>query len=239
MIDTHRIMLRLVLGSLVLALAQGCIIIDDTDENAPAACPEREDGACFAVSASCPTDAVTLNVFTQPTGATGAFMDPFDCAAGGTVIVDPGTYDLRVEATTAEEDVLFGAPAAMGNEVGDLDDVPLVFEFPAGKGFFWLGWTLEMDGSPVACDDVGAASIEVEATLTSAGTSSTDVLPCLYGGWQTRALDIGEYDITVTLLDGDGGALGSTAEPIAAELAADSELVALPSVTFDIAVAAR
>ena len=239
MIDTHRIMLRLVLGSLALALAQGCIIIDDTDENAPAACPQREDGACFAVSASCPPDAVNLNVFTQPTGATGAFMDPFDCAAGGTVIVDPGSYDVRVEATNADEDVLFGAPAAMGNEVTDLDDVPLAFEFPSGKGFFWLGWTLEMDGSPVACEDVGAASIEVEATLTSAGTSSTDVLPCLYGGWQTRALDLGEYDITVTLLDDGGTALGPPSEAIPGELAADSELVALPDVTFDIAAAAR
>ena len=229
------------IACLALALAPGCIIIDDTDENGGGnvTCPTREDGACFAVSASCPPDAVTLNVFTQPVGVAGAFMDSFTCAAGGSVIVDPGTYDLRVEATTAEEDALFGAAAIEGQEVADLADVPLAFEFPAAKGFFFLGWTLEMDGSEVTCEDVGAASVEVESTLTAEGTSNTDVLPCVYGGWQTRPLDLGEYDVTVTLLDDGGGALGPPSEAIPGELAADSELVALPSVTFDIAAAAR
>lgn len=233
-------MTRLVLAGLALALAPGCIIIDDTDENmGGASCPAREDGACFAVTASCPPDAVNLNVFTQPVGATGAFMDPFTCAAGGSVVVDPGTYDVRVEATTAEEDVLFGAEAVLGQEVEDLADVQLDFDFPTGQGFFFLTWSLEMGGSEVACEDVGAAEIEVVSSLTAEGTSTTDVLPCLYGGWQTRALDIGEYEVTITLLDGDGVALGTTAEPVAAELTADSELVALPAVTFDIVAAAR
>jgi hypothetical protein len=96
-----------------------------------------------------------------------------------------------------------------------------------------------MGGSDVTCEDVGAASVEVESTLTAEGTSNTDVLPCIYGGWQTRPLDLGEFDVTVTLLDDGGGALGPPSEAIPGELAADSELVAIPSVTFDIAAAAR
>lgn len=231
--------LRFAFGCLALALAQGCIIIDDTDENGMAAvCETREDGACLAISASCPPDAVTLNVFTQPIDATEPFMDPFDCAAGGTVIVDPGTYDVRVEATNVEADVLFGAPAAMNNEVGDLDDVSLVFDFPVDKGFYFLTWTIEQDGSPLACDDIGAATVEVEATLTSEGASTTDVLPCLYGGWQTRALDPGDYEVVVSLLDDGGTVLGQT-DVIPAELTADSALVALPDVTFEVAASAR
>ena len=234
-------LLRLVTGGLALALTQACIIIDDTDENGGGnvTCPMREDGACFAVSAACPPDAVNLNVFTQPVDAFGVFMDPFTCAAGGSVVVDPGTYDVRVEATNAEGDVIFGAAAVEGQEVADLQDVPLVFEFPTAKGFFFLSWTLEMGGSDVTCEDVGAASIEVESTLTAEGTSNTDVLPCIYGGWQTRPLDLGEFDVTVTLLDDGGGALGPPSEAIPGELAADSGLLPLPSVTFDIAAAAR
>ena len=85
----------------------------------------------------------------------------------------------------------------------------------------------------------GMSPRSVESTLTAEGTSNTDVLPCIYGAWQTRPLDLGEYDVTVTLLDDAGGALGPPSEAIPGELAADSELVALPSVTFDIAAAAR
>ena len=231
--------LRLVTGGLALALTQACIIIDDTDENGGnPTCPAREDGGCFAISAACPPDAVNLNVFTQPVGVNGAFPDAFTCATGGAVVVDPGTYDVRVEATNAEADVLFGAPAAMNNELADLQDLPLAFEFPADKGFFFVTWTIEQEGSPLDCDDIGAATVEVEATLTSEGASTTDVLPCVYGGWQTRALDPGEYDVVVSLLDADGGVLGTT-PTIPAELTADSALVALPDVTFEVAAAAR
>ncbi len=222
-----------------LGCAQGCIIIDDTDENGGSVtCPTREDGACFAVSASCPPDAVNLTVFTQPVGVTGAFMDNFDCAAGGSVVVDPGTYDVRVEATTAGDDALFGSAPELGQEVADLDDVPLAFDFPADKGFLFVTWTIEMGGSPVECADIGAATVEVESSLTDEGTSVTDVLPCVYGAWQTRSLDPGEYDIRVSLLDDGGAVLGQT-DPILTDIPADSALVALPDVTFAVDAAAR
>ncbi|HEU5057495.1 MAG TPA: hypothetical protein VFU21_13265 [Kofleriaceae bacterium] len=227
---------RLLTGWLLLvALTQGCIIIDDIEE----ACGDELDrGACFAISASCPPDAVNLDVFTQPVGVTGALTAEFSCAAGGAVLVDPGTYDLRVEASNAEDDVLFGAEPVLDQTVEELEIVDLTFDFPEGQGFFWLNWTLEMGGSAVTCADVGAADIEVVSTPAT-GPATTDVLPCVYGGWQTRGLDLGDYDVTVTLLDDGGTALGPPSEPIPGELAADSELVALPSVTFDITAAAR
>ena len=228
-------LLRLVTGGLALALTQACIIIDDTDENGGGnvTCPAREDGACFAVSAACPPDAVNLNVFTQPVGVAGAFMDSFTCAAGGSVVVDPGTYDVRVEATNAEEDAVFGAAAIEGQEVADLDDVPLVFDFPPGQGFFWLSWTLDQDGSDVTCEDAGAVSVEVVSMLTAEGTSTTDVLPCVYGGWQTRALDLGEYDVRVSLLDDAGGVIDQTDSTLT-DLVTDSGLVDLPAAVFNI-----
>lgn len=232
---------RLLIGFLALALAQGCIIVDDTDENGSASCPTRAegDGACFAVTATCPPDAVTYSVFVQPVGVTGAFdPDVFDCGIGSSILVDPGTYDLRVEATTAEGDVVFGSAPQVDQEVADLDDVPLAFEFPTGQGFFWLNWRiLDETEAEITCEDIGAVSVEVESMLTSGG-SDTDVLPCVYGGWQTRALDIGEYDVRVSLLDDGGGVLGTT-DPILTDLRDDSVLVALPDITFALAATAQ
>jgi hypothetical protein len=235
MTDT-RAMHRLLTGWLLLvALTQGCIIVDDIEDPCG---DDLAEGACFAITAACPPDTVTFTVVTKRTDMPGSFEDPFDCAAGGAVKLNPGTYDLRVKATTAEADVFFGAEPVLEQTVEDLEIVDLDFEFPADKGFFELSWTLEMGGSPVACEDVGAAEIEIVST-PSAGAATTDVLPCLYGGWQTSALDLGDYDVTVTLLDAGGTALGPPSEPIPGELAADAELVALPAVTFDITAAAR
>lgn len=229
---------RLVFASLLLALVQGCIIIDDTDENGGSAtCPTREDGACFAVTASCPADAVTYSVFIHPVGEAGSLFNPdldvFECGVGASEVVDPGAYDIRVEATTVDGDVLFGSEPVMNQEVEDLDDVPVAFEFPEGQGFFWLDWAVTMGGSDATCEDVGATDIEVESSLTDDGTSTTDVIPCVNGGWQTRALDLGTYDVTVRILDDGGSVLGMTETPIAGELSADAELVELDAVTFE------
>ena len=227
-------MYRLVIGSLLLALAQGCIIIDDTEENGDASCPTRAegDGACFAVTAVCPPDAVTYDVIVQPVGVTGAFdPDTFDCGVGSSILVDPGTYDIRVEATTAEGDILFGSAAAVDQEVADLDDVPLTFEFPTGQGFFWVNWTILEGETEVSCEDIGAASLEVQSMLTGEGSPDTDLLPCVYGGWQTRPLDLGEYDVRIALLD-DGGAVIGQTDPILTDLTDDSVLVPLPDITF-------
>lgn len=223
---------RLVIASLGLALVQGCIIVDDTEGGGTATCPTRDDGACFGVTAACPADAVTFTVFTQPTNATGAFMDPFDCGTAGVVIVDPGTYDLRVEATDVDGEVIFGAEPILAQEVEDLANVFLDFEFPTGAGFFWLNWTInDAGGAEITCEDAGAVSLEVESTFSDSGDVSKDVLPCIYGGWQTRALEVGAYDVVVSLLDESENAIGAT-EPIPAELTADSEVVDLPAVTF-------
>ena len=231
---------RLVIGFLALALAPGCIIVDDTDENGSASCPTRAegDGACFAITATCPPDAVTYSVIVQPVGVSGAFdPDVFECGIGSSILVDPGTYDVRVEATTAEEDVVFGSAPVLDQEVVDLDDVPLAFEFPAEQGFFWLNWRIVQGETEIACEDIGAASVEVESMLTSGG-SETDVLPCVYGGWQTRALDIGEYDVRVSLLDDGGAVLGQT-DPILTDLRDEAVLVELPDITFSLEAAAR
>lgn len=236
----NRSMHRLVLASLLLALAQGCIIIDDTDENGGSAtCPTREDGACFAVTASCPPDAVSYSVIIHPVGGAGTLFDPevdvFDCGTGATEVVDPGTYDVRVEATTAEGDVVFGSAAVMDQEVADLDDVSLAFDFPTGQGFFWVDWAVTMGGADATCEDVGASDIEIESSLADSGTSTTDVVPCVNAGWQTRPLDLGAYEVTVRILDDTGGVLGMTDTPLSEELSADAVLVELPAVTFDFA----
>jgi len=225
---------RLAFAALLCALAQGCIIIDDTDENGgSASCPTREDGACFAVTAACPPDAVSYSVYVHPVGAAVAFEpDTFDCGMGASELVDPGTYDIRVEATTAEGDLVFASEPAMAQEVADLDDVPLDFDFPEGKGFFWVDWTVMMGGAEVTCEDVLATDIEIESSLTDAGTSTTDVIPCVNAGWQTRALDLGAYDVTVRILDEGGTVLGMTDSPISGELSSDAELVELAAVNF-------
>lgn len=225
--------------ALAAALAQGCIVIDDTDEQGKASCPERESGACFAVSAACPTDAVSLTVYTQPVGVSGAFMDEFDCTGGAAVVVDPGTYDVRVEATTAEGDVVFGAEPFADQEVADLEDRPLDFDFPEGEGFFWLDWVIKNDaGDTLACDDIGAVELEVESSPTSGGSALTDVLHCAYGGWQTSGLELGEYDVRVSLLDDAGSVIGQT-DPILSDLGGDAELVEIPAITFTVTPAAR
>jgi hypothetical protein len=228
---------RFAWGGLALAavLAQGCIVIDDTE----VVCPERNNGACFAITATCPDDAVALRVFTQPVGVSGAFMDEFDCTGDAAVQVDPGTYDVRVEATTAEGDVIFGSEPFADQEVADLEDRPLDFEFPEGEGFFWLDWTIVDDGgTALACEDIGAVDVEIVSKPTSGGSGLTDILHCAYGGWQTRGLELGEYDVQVSLL-GEGGGVLRTVEMFLGELGGDSELVELPAAVFAPPPAAR
>jgi hypothetical protein len=218
-------MQKLACLTLSLVAMSGCIIVEDDPGSG---CPALEAGACLSVVVTgCPESVARYDVYTiDPADTEGFFEANFGCNQIGIVLVDPGVYDMRIEAE-GDDQLLYSADPVIELEVDDLEIVELTYDFPVGKGFFWSEWTFETaDGDPSECDNIpGATFVEIATADTS------DVAPCHYLGWQTSELDLGEHDVTVNLLD-DAGNVLATAGPIEGEVGNDSEIVDLTPVVF-------
>ena len=240
-------MQKLVFGAIALAgvvnMGTGCIISSDDDDDGPGDGTDNSDGtgtgcddvlggdgACFSVLVDCPDDATTYTVYTQPTVGGAPFTDTINCGTLGAILVDAGEYDMRVEANVPGGFV-YGYEA-LENEVATNGSITEVDFTPSvGEGFFFLSWTISDGAGPLECEDIGATGLSVLSTLVGPNDAIDDILKChYYDGWQTGGLELGTYEVSVSLID-EGGAI-SDAQGFEATLAEDSELVDLGNIDF-------
>jgi hypothetical protein len=205
-------------------------VTDDTTDGTSSGCEEvlaTGDGMCFSVAVECPAGAATYTVFTVDTTTGESFDDTINCGTIGAILVDAGSYDVRVESSSGG--VNFGY-LALENETGiNGDALEVDFELEVGNGFFFAIWDIvDLDDNPLTCDEVEAAGLGV---LSSGPEAVDDILKCHYFGWQTGELALGEYEVEISLID-DNDALIEAGPTFPADLIEHSELVDLPEHVF-------
>jgi hypothetical protein len=159
-----------------------------------------------------------------------SFDDTINCGTIGAILVDAGTYDVRVESSDGS--VLFGYEA-LENETGlNGDALEVDYSLSFGEGFFFIPWDIvDVAENPLSCDEVEAAGLSVVSTPT-VGQAFDDILKCHYFGWQTGALALGAYSVDITLIDDNDLVIAGLDTPYEADIIEDSELVDLPETTF-------
>jgi hypothetical protein len=147
------------------------------------------------------------------------YIDLFTCTnrTGLTSSVPPGDYDVWVNVYNDDQLASADLIAQSGFQrvtVFDGETIPLDFFFPAG-GFFELTWSITDDFGPDAeCADVGADGVSVLANLVGPNTAIDDVFDCFELQAITPQMLLGEYVLSVSLLDGQESLNQvSTAEP--------------------------
>lgn len=171
-------------------------------------------------------------------GATGTdFIDLFNCDAGGglTALLPLDNYLVWVDFLDANNTIV-AQSFSQANQSIDLDGeaVPVGFNVVMDGGFFQLAWDITDGGSPSDCATEGSGGVEIASTLSGTTEAVTDIFNCTDGTGTTAAVPIGDYVVSIALLDTNdpAGALDiidSTNESITF----GNELVDLGTVVFD------
>jgi len=208
----------------LVQLGTGCIIVGDDEPPPPPPPPPTEgvfsvawtllgdvtdDGEVNLVDVECDSPTDLLQVVSDPTpGADGdEIVDKFNCGDGvhDTAPLPADVYDVWVELRDPNDETILLAESdvQVGVALGGGDIVDLDFEFPIDHGVFTLRWTVEENGAPSSCGNVGATEVSLLSTLVGdAGTSFDDLFTCEDSGGESGFTPLGTYTLVTTLLDG-------------------------------------
>jgi hypothetical protein len=189
-----------------------------------------EEGGYFDVSwgltdstgaaATC-GEAVTAKV-TATGASSGTFVDLFDCSAGGgtTALLPLDDYIVTVELLDVNNGVVADtlsdfaglnesfashgpATAADDGAFLDLDGevVLLDFDLAIDGGYFGLSWAIEDGGVASDCTSVGSGGVEIASTFSGTTDAVTDIFNCTDANNISDVLPIGQYEVSISLLD--------------------------------------
>lgn len=165
-------------------------------------------------------DGVTAEVVAEDIVTSQQYIDLFDCVDGSgiTSAIPAGDYDVWVNVyngTDVSSSNLIAQSGFQRTSILDGETVVLDLSFPAG-GFFELSWTIEDELGPgAACADVAADGVSVLSTLVGPNTAIDDVFDCSAMSAITPQMLLGEYVVSVSLLDGEQSLNQvSTADPV-------------------------
>lgn len=83
-----------------------------------------------------------------------------------------------------------------------------VIDGPPPGGRFSLSWTLtDMNGAPVTCEQVGAATVSIAYHDPHVSGGGAEAFTCGTGSGTSQVLSIGTYDLSVSLVDRGGTTL--------------------------------
>lgn len=194
----------------IAQLGTGCIIVSDDEE--PPIEPVDDMGyinaSWYLVSgdnedpANCPEGATTIEVITQD-GNGDQIIDQFDCIDGqGTISRYPGTYLTWVRLTddSAVYDYAMSVSRDVVVEAGY--EVPEDFTFSVDRGSFFFNWALLYAGESTDCASEDIGDVAVTSTLVGGnGTGYDDTAPCEDYQLTTGGMPLGDYVLSVALLD--------------------------------------
>ncbi|WP_428264403.1 hypothetical protein [Haliangium sp.] len=161
----------------------------------------------------CPPYVTTVAVVSEPVddgdgqlGDGDEVYDLFDCrdGAGSIDVLAPGQYDIWVDLLDQDGYLV----AQSGYQRLDLDigdERALGFDISLDRGSFGLTWSLTDGERALGCREVKAERVWVASTLLgSDGTSYDDMFTCVDGQAVTPGLPLGDYRVSVNLLDQQG-----------------------------------
>ena len=228
---------RLALLSALLAPATGCIFVSDDDPD-PDPDPDQtgtldvtwnllDDGA----AAGCPGPDATI--VAQPAGGGSPYQDIYDCADGGGLAADLPVGDYTVWVDISDGSTLLAQSEAVDLSVDAGDLIDVIYDIDVANGFFDVSW--EIAGS--SCSGVNAGGVSVLSTLSGTTQGIDDVFDCADGEnpaiATTGALPIGDYVVSVAVLDQSDLAIGE-ADEIQESITFGNEFVDLGVVTINL-----
>lgn len=75
------------------------------------------------------------------------------------------------------------------------------------RGTISMTWRIVSAGEEAACKEVGASLVDIQLVRQGEGAGESDVVNCSAGETQTRAVNVGVYDLRFDLLASNGASL--------------------------------
>jgi hypothetical protein len=234
-------MKKLILSALVIGAASqaaGCIIVSDDDDTGDAQVTWSllsADQNGNAIAAGCPSGATSAIVYALPDGAPAgdAYIDKYDCAAGGGRAADlpAGRYLVWVRLTDTSENTLFAESGSLITDIATNAVTPVSHSIFVDHAFYQLSWRLNPPGgSNFSCSQVvGENGVSIVAT-TGGGGPLDEIADCESGispAVHTMLplpsnLNGQQYTMSITLLNGQDQVIGSAPTiPASADRALD------------------
>jgi hypothetical protein len=188
--------------------ATGCIFVSDDDDDGGGGAGFFDVG--WTLDPGCPAGATTAQVVSQRVNSAGdpigsAIEDLFDCEDGSgiTAPLPLGDYDVSVNITDESTNDLF-AQSDIAEVLLDLggETVQVDFDILTDDAFFSLGWLINGEVPDATnCADALADGVSVIATLSGTTTATDDVFECEAGEDVTDPIPLGDYTISVSLIN--------------------------------------
>jgi hypothetical protein len=163
----------------------------------------------------------SVEVVSQPLSGGTAYTDIYNCEAGGgiTALLPLGNYEVWANVRDQENRLLAQSQVLSASLTSDGQLIQLA-ELGFLNAQFEATWALTEDITEQAltCDEVVAGGISFVSTLAgSGGTAFDDIFPCpadaTEGDVETAALPLGDYTISVSLLEEETDEVLGQAEP--------------------------
>lgn len=220
-------MKNLILSALVIGAASqaaGCIIVSDNDDTGDALVTWAllsADANGTAIPAGCPSGATSAIIYALPDGAPAgdAYIDKYDCAAGGGAAADlpEGRYLVWVRLTDTSEATLYAESGSLITDIRAGSSTAVDHSIFVDHAFYQLSWTLNpTGGGSVNCSQVvGEDGVSIAGT-SGGGALIDDVVDCEEGlspastitsPWPS-SLSGAQYTIAVSLLNAQQQSIG-------------------------------
>jgi hypothetical protein len=166
----------------------------------------------------CPEGATTMEVITEDAGGF-QIVDKFYCADGSGIIErEPGTYDIwtRLTDDTSTFDYAMSTSVQVSVEQGV--DTPADFTFSIDRGSFYFGWEIAYAGEASDCNDPAIGDLAVTTTLVGTDILYDDPATCDNYNFTVPGLPLGDYVVSVSLLDPANELAVYVADPVEASI---------------------
>jgi hypothetical protein len=190
------------------------------DANSPAACP----------------DDTTIEVITEDAGGS-QIIDLFYCTNGGGIIERaPGVYTIWTRLTDHTSTITYAMSVSTQVTVEQGADTPAAFIFSINRGSFYFEWDITYNGASSDCNEPGIGDVDVITTLVSnPNTFYDDQALCNAYRVTLPGLPLGDYAVSVALLDAANGQAVYVADLVEASIVYGNHLNDLGTFVLDAA----
>jgi hypothetical protein len=207
----------------VAQMGTGCVITSGDDDPNVVIYDGTITASWFLVAGDgndpvyCP-DGTTMEVITVDSRG-DQIVDKFYCTDGGGIIERaPGVYEVWTRLTDDTSTLTYAMSTSVQVSVEQGIDSPIEFEFSLDRGSFYFSWEIDYDGQPSDCTEPGIGDVAVTMTLVGPNTLFAEEAACNAYSVTTLGVPLGDYVVSVALLDEFNELAIYTAEDVEASI---------------------